>query len=326
MATEGDQLNAEAAENTTATTETTVAQIEASAVPEVASGPLVADADGKPEVSSATQPPQSRAADTPEEPKQQKRQQREHTQQEHYYMVLLEDVLSADQGHRGRDGGRAEQHGGSGGGYERAARHLAEPLEPDMDDLMCGERCAPLNRICGLPLLGLAFIAIVLPVAVHRFSSTQNATQTPQLHGTSSRLYATIRPGQFNYLADRLLRPYATTAKQALLPWRLNSSAGVGRVRLDWQRLLGTKSKTDKKPASTSPSTSTITRQNPELRDIPRPESPSNSAHATLTPSRDVDRKVDGRGLEHWVSPIGPQNLLAGTRWFFEKTTTLPTT
>ncbi|XP_065292677.1 uncharacterized protein [Dermacentor albipictus] len=325
MATEGDRLNAEAAENTTATTETTMAQIEASAVPEVASGPLVADADGEPEVSSATRPPQRRAADTPEAPKQQKRQEREHTQQEHYYMVLLEDVLSADQGHRGRDGGRGEQLGGSGGGYDRAARHLAEPLEPDMDDLVCGERCAPLNRICGLPLLGLAFIAIVLPVAVHRFSSTQNATQTPQLRGTSSRLYATIRPGQFNYLAGRLLRPYATTAKQGLLPWRLNNSAGIGRVRLDWQRLLGTKSKTDKKPASTPPSTSSTTRQSPALRGAsPRPESASNSAY--VTPSRGVDRKVDGSGIAHWAPPVGPQNLLGGTRWFFEKTPTLPTT
>ncbi|XP_049526475.1 uncharacterized protein LOC125946675 [Dermacentor silvarum] len=331
MATEGDQPITKAAENTTAMTETTVAQIEASAVPDVTSGPLDATADGKPEVPSAKLPPQGTAADPPEEQKQQKRP-REDIQPEHYYMVLLEDVLSADQGRRGRDGGgRAAEPGGSGGGYDRAGRHLAEPLDATMDDdddVLCGERCAPLNRVFGLPLLGLAFVTIVLPVTVHRFSSGQNATQQPQLHGTSGRLYPTIRPGQFNYLADRMLRASATTAKQAA-PWQArNNSAGIGRVMLDWQRLLGTKWKTDTKPpTSAPPSVTSTTGQNSAPRESPRPQSASNSAYGAQPPSRGVDKKLDGSGLPHWEPPmIGPQNFLGGTRRFFEKRTTLPTT
>lgn len=321
MATEDDQVNAKASDSA-AMTYKAMTQIEASAVPDTApSGPL-STTEEAPEVAS-TEPPQPATVSTPEQPNQQKSKREDIQPQsnEHFYMVLLEDVLSADQGQRARREGSDTAGGGQGGG-NLAARRMAEPIEP-FEDQLCGER---FNRAFGLPLLGLAFLTIVLPVTMHRYSSSQNDTQSSQSHyGTSNRMYPSARPVHFNYLADRMLLASATTARHAA-PWQRNNSTGIGRIILDWQRLLGIKPKTDAESTTARNSMTSTRWRNPELRESWRPGSTSRNVYGTLPTSRSVYKDVYGNDrLPYWLPPRGQQYILAETRRFFEKRSTLPT-
>ncbi|KAL1466660.1 hypothetical protein MTO96_042583 [Rhipicephalus appendiculatus] len=313
------RVNAKTAE-TTAMTEKGAGQIDASAVPEIASGPLGATEE-QPEVSPPPAKPSQRATvSPPEEPKPKSQPDAIQPQsQEHFYMVLLEDVLSADQGQRGRrDGSDASGSGpnnGGGGAFDREGRRLAEPLDPIADN-MCDER---FSRAFGLPLLGLAFITIVLPMALHHYSSAQNdTTQSSQLRSTPNRFYPSPRPVHFNYFADSILMASGTTPRHAEA-WQRYNSSGISRIILDWQRLLGVKYKTNTTATTARTSKSSTKWQNMEHRESSPTGSTSRNAYGALPTSGGVYRNVDANERPYWLPPIGPQNLLAQTRRFFEK-------
>ncbi|KAH8028158.1 hypothetical protein HPB51_013662 [Rhipicephalus microplus] len=223
---------------------------------------------------------------------------------------------------RGKRGRRdASDARPNNGGGDRDGRRLAEPLDPIVDD-MCDERC---SRAFGLPLLGLAFLTVVLPVAVHHYSSAQNDTaQSSQLYSTSNRFYPSPRPVRFNYFADSMLMQSATTPRHAEA-WQRNDSSGIGRIILDWQRLLGVKLKTNTTSTTARTSTSSTKRQNLERLETSRSGSTSSNVYGAPPTSAGVDKNADANERPYWPPPIGPQNLLAQGRRFFEKKSTLRT-
>ncbi|XP_077522636.1 uncharacterized protein LOC144133420 isoform X2 [Amblyomma americanum] len=163
MTNDGTQAPTPEASATVAQTPEAVDKIpETSAAAEdVTSGPREAS-ESKPEAPL----PRHQTASTP--------QQQRQAIEDALALALLDDELYQEElGPRVGGGGIDNQREGI---LERARRRLMDDEGDSLTDGVCGDRCWLFNRAFGLPLAGLAFITIFLPISIHRYGFAPNDT------------------------------------------------------------------------------------------------------------------------------------------------------